>query len=356
MIFRRLDAASAGRRLVDSLPAVLQITVTAIAAWSFAYFVVGHASPLLAAIVAISALGFVRDARPVRVLETVLGMTLGIALAEVLLLGFGAGVVQYAIALAATMLIARFLSPAASFAVAAAVQCSLVMLSPIPAGGPFTRTIDALIGGVFALLATALIPRDPRRAATRAGRRLIGSHERVLRELADSARTGSGEIAAGALARARSLDPVSADWKASVESGLAIVRLSPFLRRSRFDLARQATMVDSLDLCTRSLRVIARRALYVVRDGDERPAAADLFDRMALCVSLLRDSLTDVAQQPVARQSFAELARHLDPVAMLPDADFADRNLVQGVRPYLVDALVATGLPADEARALLPAA
>ena len=32
-----------------------------------------------------------------------------------------------------------------------------------PTGGPFTRSLDALVGGVVALLATALIPRDPRR-------------------------------------------------------------------------------------------------------------------------------------------------------------------------------------------------
>ena len=108
-----LARASRGRRRVrvrDSVPAIVQITVTAVAAYAFAYFVLGHDQPLIAAIVAITALGFVRDARPVRVLETVIAMTLGIVLAEVLLLAFGAGVLQYAVALALTLALARLVS------------------------------------------------------------------------------------------------------------------------------------------------------------------------------------------------------------------------------------------------------
>ncbi|HEU4757907.1 MAG TPA: FUSC family protein, partial [Agromyces sp.] len=171
------------RRVRDSLPAILQITVTAVAAYAFSMYVLGHEQPLISAIVAITALGFVRDARPVRVLETAIAMTLGIALAEVLLLTVGAGIVPYAVALAVTLAVARFLSPNAAFAIAAAVQCTLVMLVPAPEGGPFVRTLDGLVGGAFALLATAVIPRDPRRTALRDGRRLLAEHVAVLLEL-----------------------------------------------------------------------------------------------------------------------------------------------------------------------------
>src|SRR4029453_6904992 len=79
------------RRVRDSLPAILQITVTAVAAYAFSRYVLGHEQPLISAIVAITALGFVRDARPVRVLETVIAMTLGIVLPQGLLVVFGAG-------------------------------------------------------------------------------------------------------------------------------------------------------------------------------------------------------------------------------------------------------------------------
>ena len=52
---------------------ILQIVVAATGAYVFALYVLGHPAPLLAATVTVSSLGLVRDARPRRVLETVLG-------------------------------------------------------------------------------------------------------------------------------------------------------------------------------------------------------------------------------------------------------------------------------------------
>jgi uncharacterized membrane protein YgaE (UPF0421/DUF939 family) len=347
----RLAAGSI--RVRDSLPAILQITVTAVAAYAFATLVLGHAQPLIAAIVAITALGFVRDARPVRVLETVVAMTLGIVLAEVLLLAFGAGIWQYAVALALTL--ARLVSANAAFAIAAAVQCSLVMLVPAPAGGPFVRTIDAVVGGAFALAATAIIPRDPYRAATREGRRLIDEHVAVLGELAEALRSGSTDAAGRALSRARATQPLVEAWMASVDSGLAIARVSPIVHRAKFDLERQRVMLGGLDLATRNLRIIARRIEWVLRDGRPRPEVADVHARVAVALGPLADSMRDVSAQPVARQAFAEIARHLDPAAILPDGPVGDRNTITALRPYLVDLLTATGLDLDGARELLPA-
>ncbi|MDQ0576200.1 FUSC family protein [Agromyces albus] len=346
--------AAGSRRLGDSFPAILQITVTAVASYAFARFVLGHEQPLIAAIVAITALGFVRDARPVRVLETVIGMTLGIALAEALLLGFGAGIVQYAIALALTLAVARLLSGNAAFVIAAAVQCSLVMLVPAPDGGPFVRTLDAVIGGAFALLATAVIPRDPRRTAMRDGRRLLDEHVAVLGELAASLRAGDPDAAGHALSRARATQPLVEAWAASVDSGLAIARVSPLVRRSRFDLERLRVMLAGLDLATRNLRLVARRVEWTLRDGTPRPEIAELLGRISVALGVLADSLRDVAAQPIAREAFAEITRHLDPERILPDAPVGDRNAVHAIRPYLVDVLTATGLSVGEARALLP--
>jgi uncharacterized membrane protein YgaE (UPF0421/DUF939 family) len=347
--------ADGSRRLRDSVPAILQVTITAVAAYAFAVYVLGHDEPLIAAIVAITALGFVRDARPVRVLETVIAMTLGIALAEVLLIAAGPGLLQYGAALALTLAVARLVSANAAFAIAAAVQCSLVMLVPAPPGGPFVRTLDAVVGGAFALAATAVIPRDPRRTAVRDGRRLIEEHVAVLGELADALRSGRTDAAGRALSRARATQPLVESWTASVDSGLAIARVSPFVRRSRFDLERLLVMCSGLDLATRNLRIIARRIEWVLRDGRPRPEIADVHARIATALALLADSLRDVSAQPVARQAFSEIARHLDPIAILPDGPVGDRNTITALRPYLVDLLTATGLELDAARSLLPA-
>ncbi|WP_353807240.1 FUSC family protein [Agromyces sp. SYSU T00194] len=344
------------RRMVDAAPAILQVTVTAVASYAFASFVLGHERPLIAALVVISSLGFVRDARPIRVLETVVGMTLGIALAEVLLIVAGQGIPQYALALAVTLLVARLVSPSAAFAVAAALQCTLVMLMPLPEGGPFTRTVDGLVAGAFALVATAIIPRDPRRTAAREGRRLVHEHVAVLGAFADALRHGDADAAELALSRARSTQPVVDAWTAAVDSGVAIARISPFGRRSRYDLDRQRTMLTGLELATRNLRVVARRTAFAERDGARRPGLAELFARTAAAVGILADAMGDVEHVVVARQSAIEIAKHLDPERIVPDSGaVAERNVVHALRPYLVDVLVATGLDIAAARdALAP--
>ncbi|MGG7465633.1 FUSC family protein [Plantibacter sp. YIM 135347] len=351
---RRLALGLAWQRVLNSAPAVTQVTVTAVASYAFAHYVLGHPAPLLSVTVAISSLGFVRDARPVRVLETAVGMSVGIALAEVLLLAFGQGTWQLAVALFVTLLVARFLSPAASFAIAAAVQSALVMLLPAPDGGPFVRTVDGLIGGVFALLATALIPRDPRRAALRDGRRLLDEHVATNASLVAALRLGDLDEADRALIRARSTQPALDAWRGTLESGIAIAKLSPFLRRSLFDLERQRTLLAGMDLATRNLRVIARRIDYVVRDGRQRPEAADLLARISVAIGILSQSLGDIAQQPVARQTLVEIAKHLDPSSMLQSASISEQNLVLGLRPYVVDLLTATGMSTADAQATLP--
>ena len=86
-------------RVIDSIVPILQIVFAAAAGYSFSRWVLGHEVPLLSVTVTITALGFTRDARPRRVLETALGMITGIALSESMLVGFGPGIPQMAITL-----------------------------------------------------------------------------------------------------------------------------------------------------------------------------------------------------------------------------------------------------------------
>ncbi len=141
---------------------------------------------------------------------------------------------------------------------------------------------------------------------------------------------------------------------ASVDSGIAIARVSPFVRHSRFDLERQRVMVTGLDLATRDLRFVARRAEWLLHEGRPRPEIAELQTRVAAALGALEDSLRDVSAQPIARQSLAEILRHLDPEHFVQDASVRDRNTLHAMPLYLVDLLTATGLSLDEARALLP--
>ncbi len=346
------DVQAGLARVRESGPAILQIVIAATAAFAFAHLVLGHAAPLLAATVTISSLGLVRDARPRRVLETVVGMVVGILVAELILLVAGIGWWQLALTLAASLIVARFLSPQPGFAIAAAIQSAIVMV--IPASVPFLRLIDGVVGGVAALLVTALVPRSPLRAVTRDGHALIDAFDAAVTTLVQALRRGDRLRAERALAKARALQAPVERWHTSLESGVAIARISPFLRRQRSELERQEHVRAHFDLAVRNLRVIARRVAYVCDDGQPRPVAADLLTELTVGARLIGDSLDDIAFEPPAREAIRAVAARLDPAALAAGRSSVDQNLIGALRPLAVDLMTAAGTPAADARAALP--
>lgn len=336
----------------DSGIAIVQIVVAATGAYAFAHVVLGHPAPLLAATVTVSSLGLVRDARPRRVLETVIGMLIGILVAEVLLLVAGAGWWQLGLALAMTLVVARFLSDQPSFAIAAGIQSIIVVV--IPANAPMLRLVDGVIGGAAALLVTALIPRNPRRVELRDARAVFAAFDGAVGTIVQGLRRGDRLRTARGLEKARALHTVIEDWRTSLESGQAIVRIAPLLRRHRFELQRHRRVLDALDLASRNLRVVARRAAYFADDGVARPVAADVLAEIGRGAARISDGLDDIAVEPEARATLTAVAAHLDPEELLPGGSFGDHNLIAAMRPLIVDLLTAAGTPPEDARASVP--
>lgn len=354
-IRRRLDVRMALRRTADSLPAILQIVAGVAAAYAIAHYGLGHAFPLFAVTVTINSLGLTRDARPRRVLETLLGILLGIALADLLAIVLGTGLWQLVVVLLVVLVVGRAVSPNPGFAVAAAVPSALVMLLPPPDGGPFVRSLDGLVGGIVALLVTALIPRDPRRAERRDARTLFSVFAESLGSVVDclrEANQGAGELA---LARARRTQPLLDAWTASLDTAVSVARISPWIRRHVPELRRHERVLRAADLTARHLRHVARRCEYLVRDGSPRPVLAGLVAELATGIRLLGEELDDPQQVGAARSLLADLTRRLDPAALVPDRSVAEASIVMLLRPLAVDLLVGTGMDVEEARRLLPA-
>ncbi len=339
-------------RVGESAIPILQIVVAATGAFVFAVAVLGHPAPLIAATVTVSSLGLVRDARPRRVLETVIGMLVGIVVAEGLLLIAGSGWWQLALALGLTLVVARFLSAQPGFAIAAAIQSLIVMV--IPASTPWARLADGVVGGIAALLVTALIPRNPRRAEIHDGALLFEAIDSTAGTLVQALRRGDRLRAERGLDKARALQSLVDGWRESLESGLAISRISPFLRRQRFDLTRHERIRQAMDLATRNLRVIARRAVYLCDDGVPRPVSAEILAELIRACDLVGASLEDISFQPIAQEALRAVAGRLDPSTLLPDASLGDQNLIAALRPLAVDLLVATGMDSAEARGCVP--
>ena len=353
-IRRRADLKAASTRVGTSAPAILQIVLAAAAAYSIAHYGFGHAIPVVAVTVTISGLGFARDARPRRVLESVIGILVGIVLADVLTHLVGQGIWQLALILTTTLIVARAVSPSTTFAVAAAVQSTLVVLLPPPEGGVFVRSLDGLIGGVVAILITALIPRDPRREARREGRALFSVLEESTRTIADSladADTAAGDLA---LTRLRRTQPMIDRWTVSLDTAVAVARISPLLRRHLPELRVQLRVLTASDLTARHLRLLARRVEFLVRDGRQRPIMAGIVSELATAIHLLGSEIDDREYAGASRSLLTDVAERLDPAKLVPDEGVADSSLVLLMRPLVVDLLVGAGAQPDEARGMLP--
>lgn len=353
-IRRQLDAKVAGRRVWESVPAIVQILIAVAASYSIAHYGLGHAVPILAITVTINSLGFTRDARPRRVLESMFGIVLGIALADGLSLLVGKGLWQLLVVLLVVFVAGRALSSNPAFAVAAAVPSALVVLLPSPDGGPFTRSLDGLVGGLVALAVTALVPRDPRRIAVRDGRALFAVMHESMLSIAESLATAEPAAAELALTRLRKSQPLIDAWRTSQDTALSVARISPFLRRFVPELQRHSRVLEAADLATRHLRSLARRSEFLVRDGVHRPALAGVVGEVATAVQLLGGELDDPQLTGAARSLLSDLARRLDPATVIPGAGVADQAVLLLVRPLVVDLLGGTGMPLEDARSLLP--
>jgi uncharacterized membrane protein YgaE (UPF0421/DUF939 family) len=342
------------RRVIESAPAILQIVLAATASFAFAHLVLGHANPIFSVTVAITALGFTRDARPRRILSTATGMIIGIALSEILLLIIGPGLWQMSLVLLIALTAARLISGSAAFALTVGIQAMLVYIMPAPEGGAFIRSLDGAIGGATALLFTAIIPRDPRGLAAKDANKLFEIFLDSLDALKLAVRNVDVAIVDEALTRVRRSQPLVDNWRMSLDSAIAISRVSPFLRKYRDELSGQVRLMRGMDLATRNLRVVVRRVDFLVRDGVARPYLADLFEQISDATELLLRGLESAEHLHDAQEAFVEIIHQLDPKKFGIADQIREASVLLLLRPLLVDLLCASGMSEDDARAELP--
>jgi len=354
-VARTMNVRAMSRRVWFSLPAIGQIVAAVLASYAIAMFVLGHSDPILAVTVTITSLGFTRDARPVRVLRSVVGILLGVMIATAIIMLVGQGIWQLGVLLVVVMIVARIASTDTTFAVVAATPAAVTLLIPLTGSPPWFRAIDALVGGVVALVMTVLIPRDPRRASLRDGRALYSVLSQAVASVAEGLRhgdVGAAELGVGRLGRTQ---PLLDAWSQSVETARSVARLSPFLRPRLPELDRQARALHGADLAVRHLRLVARRCEHLVRGGLRDVVLARLVEQVGQAIDLLGQELEDLLLTGAARSVLLDLAKQLDPLTLVPEGDASRSAVVVQLRPLVVDLLVATGMSLPEAQAALRA-
>ncbi|MFD7657981.1 aromatic acid exporter family protein [Actinosynnema sp. NPDC059797] len=349
--------AEVARRLQRWRSTALPIAQAALAAglsWLVATEVVGHAHPFFAPIAAVVCLGVSLGQRLRRVVELVVGVAVGIGVGDVLISLIGSGPWQIALVVALAMSSAVLLDGGAVIALQAGSSAVLVAtLLPPSAGGGLDRMVDALVGGLVGLAVTALLPANPLTVAHRQAKVVFGELTAALRGVATAVAERDASQAAGVLARLRDSQEAVNEFRSALKTGGEIAAIAPIRWRSRHDLGRYETAAAPLDYALRNTRVLARRALAALRDGEQAPEVLPgVLREYAAAVDLLRTELGRGEEPKRARTAVCEAARAT--TQQLGGEGFSTRVVLAQVRSVAVDLLQATGLSRAEAAESLP--
>jgi uncharacterized membrane protein YgaE (UPF0421/DUF939 family) len=334
---------------------LVQTAAAATGAYLIASEVIGHQQPFFAPIAAIITLSVTVGQRGRRAFELALGVAVGIAVADALVLLIGTGVVTLAIVVFLAMGVALFLGSGQILANQAAVSAVLVaVLQPETGGFSGARFVDALVGSGVALLANSLLlPADPVKMVRQAAEPVLEELAATLRAIAEAIEEGTQEAAERVLLRARALDDLESALQEAVSVSRETARFAPARRRSRGTVDFYAEAAAQIDLAIRNARVLARGALRGARlDENLPPAIAGAIRDLAEACLGLQEALADpdrvAAVRTPALRAAAAATRVLEETGNL-----SVTVVVGQVRSTAVDLMRGSGLTYEEAATLV---
>jgi uncharacterized membrane protein YgaE (UPF0421/DUF939 family) len=252
---------------------LVQTAVAAAVAWFVATRVLGHAKPFFAPVAAIMSLGATRGQRVRRALELMLGVALGIGLGELLIRAIGIGVFQLALTVGLAMAAATILGARLLLLSEAAVSATLVAtVSPTTHGFPPPRLLDALVGGIVALVFSQLLfPVHPVRVVREAAEGIVDDLADLLDGLAGAVEERDLEASEDAVLKARKISSEWSSFEQALDIGREAAQYAPPRRRQRSRFADYLDVEVPLGLMVRDVHVLARGAVRALTIGDEIP-------------------------------------------------------------------------------------
>lgn len=344
------------RRVRSALWPVLLSALAAGGAWAISHYLLDHAEPFFAPIAAWVCLGFAPDRSVRRVAELAVGVTLGVVLGEVVAALLGTGIIPIILVIVIASLIARFIDRGPLLTIQAGVQGIVIVALPVLStiDGASGRWIDALVGSALALLVAALTPGDARRRARELARGASDDLAQMLYYLARGMRERDENTIHDALVEGRGTQGVLDEWSEVVRNAQLSVRFSPAARNYLPELSALKHANLMVDRAIRNARVITRRAVAAIEEGEFSPELPGVIEETARAVDLLGAALGSGSRTLGTREALAKIAGKLDPNDYA-DAGWRTQTLVIIMRSLIVDLLQITGLSPQAASALLPA-
>ncbi len=254
---------------------ILQTAVAAGAAWVLASLILEQEEPpVFASIAAVISLGLAVGRRLRRTVALLIGVAVGVVVADLIVIVFGIGAPQMGLLVALAMVLTTFFFEGEELAVNEAAISAMILtvaFYPSEAGFPLERLSEALVGAGTALLINALLPINPERMVRTAAHPVFDESVVVLEETAAALEEGDPERAQNALAKARAIDDRVSGFKEALAAGRETARIAPPRRRALWHLELYAAAADQIDLTVRDVRALARAALSVVQPEAEDP-------------------------------------------------------------------------------------
>ncbi|GAA0814925.1 FUSC family protein [Spirilliplanes yamanashiensis] len=332
-------------RVRASVALAAQTGVAGGLAWYIAHDLIGEPTPFFAPIAAVVTLAVSVGQRLQRAAELVIGVALGIGVGDLILLVIGSGPWQLGIMVAFAVVAAAALGGGGPLVVQAAGSAVLVAAFSPTGAAPYSRFVDALVGGAVGLAVMAvLLPLNPLTVVRRAAEPALDLLADGLHEVAAALAERDVDRAERALTALRAGEAPFAAFRSAVDAARENSALAPARWRSRAAITRYVESADQLLYALRNVRVLVRRVLTALRDDE--PVPPELPDAVGLlgdAVALLRGELAGGAE-PVATRERALRAAGESGRAYTDGVAFSGGVVVAQIRSTATDLLRATGI------------
>jgi uncharacterized membrane protein YgaE (UPF0421/DUF939 family) len=355
LIEQAAEASRAGirtrrERIIATARPILQASVAAALAWLIATEVVGHATPFFAPISAVITLGLTVGQRRRRAVELAIGVSVGIAIADLLVHAIGTGTWQVGVVTGLAMLAATLVGGGTLLASQAGASAVLVATLQPPEGFDFTRALDALVGSGTALVVGALLlPIDPVRLVREGLGPVLDRLGAALSHVADALEQRDAADAERALAAVMRLDPLYERLAETLTEAGDAARISLTRRGKLGRLERYVAAVGEIGLAIENTRALARGVTRAIAlDDSTPPEVAAAIHELATAARELETLLEDDRAGP-SREA-ALRAVELANAVLDETANLSAVHIVGQVRILAVDLLRAGGVPRPEAQ------
>lgn len=250
---------------------VVQASIASGLAWWITHDVLGHPQPFFAPIAAAISLSAVVGRRWRNAVQMMLGVTLGIVLAEGTVALFGTGVLPLTGSVLIAMAAGVLLSPMPMFVNQSAASAILVVA--LRTGGiAGERLIDAWIGGGCALLISLLLfPPHPLPLLARSIRAALRQVASALAGAAEALASGRPSDADTTMAITQSVHDRLAQLTQARAAASDIVRVAPLRRGNRHDIERADMRAAHVGLLANTSLTLIRLTAAVLESGEQPP-------------------------------------------------------------------------------------